>query len=114
MPFLKIHTNQSLDEATTKSVLEGASKITAELLAKPERYVMVDLEAGRQMLFDASVEPLAYLELKSIGLPTGQTTELSAALAEFISTTLSIPKDRIYIEFTETARHMWGWNGKTF
>ena len=66
------------------------------------------------MLFAGSNEPLAYLELKSIGLPADKTTQFSATLCDLISTTLSIQSDRIYIEFSDAPRHLWGWNGKTF
>lgn len=66
------------------------------------------------MLFGGSDEPTAYLELKSIGLPQEATTALSGALCDLISEHLEISKDRIYIEFANAERKMWGWNGATF
>ena len=42
------------------------------------------------------------------------TDSLSNRLSSMISESLNIEKDRIYIEFQESERHLWGWNGKTF
>ncbi len=114
MPLLKIHTNQSLDNAAQAALMQKASARVAELLGKPERYVMIALETGQPMLFAGSDAPLAYLELKSIGLPDDATTALSAALCQLIGEQLGIAQDRIYIEFSNAERHLWGWDGRTF
>jgi phenylpyruvate tautomerase PptA (4-oxalocrotonate tautomerase family) len=114
MPYLTIRTNQAVDDAAQQALLQQASAKVAQLLGKPESYVMVSIEAARPMLFAGSAEPLAYLELKSIGLPDSATTELSAGLCQLIGDTLSIEQSRIYIEFANAERHMWGWNGATF
>lgn len=114
MPLLKIDTNQVLDADRAEAVLRDASRQVAEILGKPESYVMVDLSAGRSMSFAGSTEPLACLELKSLGLPEAETAELSAALCRFIADALGVPPARIYIEFSSPQRHMWGWDGRTF
>ncbi len=114
MPLLKIRTNQTLDASTRDTLLRKASARVAELLGKPERYVMVDLHGGCAMLFAGSDDPLAYLELKSIGRPADTTTTLSAALCDLIHAELGVAQDRIYIEFSNAERHLWGWDGRTF
>ena len=114
MPLLKIQTNQTIDETTATALIRDASASVAELLGKPERYVMVSLEHNPDMLFGGSDDPLAYLELKSIGLPESMTTDLSSSLCGLLNRSLDLPADRIYIEFADAARHMWGWNGGTF
>ena len=114
MPFLKIQSNTAIDEADASSLLAEASKLVATELGKPENYVMVALEPAQAMLFAGSDAPLAYLELKSIGLPENKTAALSAALCNLIETRLGIPASRIYIEFADAPRAMWGWDGGTF
>jgi phenylpyruvate tautomerase PptA (4-oxalocrotonate tautomerase family) len=114
MPLLTISTQQQIDEALSKELTKGASETVASMLGKPERYVMVMLNQPQQMLFAGDDSPLAYLELKSIGLPADRTSEFSRTLCNFISQQLQIPSDRIYIEFSDTQRHLWGWNGATF
>lgn len=114
MPYLKIQTNQEINEGTQKSLLEKASKAVSEQLGKPETYVMVTIDPPRPMLFAGSDAPAAYLELKSIGLPASATTNISASLCGLIGEVLSIDQNRIYVEFTNVERNMWGWNGGTF
>jgi len=114
MPLLKIQTNTSPDTLDRGKLVQNASALVAGMLGKPEQYVMVSLEHNDAMLFGGSNEPLAYLELKSIGLPESKTADLSARLAALIHDELQVPASRIYIEFADAARHMWGWNGATF
>lgn len=114
MPLLSIDTNATPDDDTVASLVRKASGTVAELLGKPERYVMVRLEHNPHMLFGGEDTPLAYLELKSIGLPGDRTAELSQALCDLVSSALGVPSERIYIEFADAERHMWGWNGSTF
>ena len=114
MPYLSIQTNQSLDDTTRSSLMQQASALVAQLLGKPESYVMVAIAPSTPMLFAGSSEPLAFLELKSIGLPESSTTELSAALCQLMTDTLAVEPGRVYIEFANAQRHLWGWNGKTF
>jgi len=114
MPFLKIRTNQRLDESATKSLASRASATVAELLGKPESYVMVSIETGADMLFAGTDEPLAYLELKSIGLSPSITAPASRALCDLVAGETGVATNRIYIEFTDAPRHLWGWNGGTF
>jgi len=114
MPLLKIQTNKAVDPTTAKTLVGNASAAVADMLGKPERYVMVSLEHNPAMLFGGSDDPLAYLELKSIGLPESQTADLSRNLADLLNKALDLPADRIYIEFADAPRNMWGWNGGTF
>lgn len=114
MPILIIKTNNVIDKSDITKVTQSASKLVASELKKPEEYVMVSFEQSQQMLFAGSNEPLAYVELKSIGLRESQTAALSASLCQLINDHINVPKDRIYIEFTNAPRKMWGWNGGTF
>jgi phenylpyruvate tautomerase len=114
MPLLKIQTNQPVDTDKKHALAAEASKAVADMLGKPERYVMVSIEENPAMLFGGSGEPLAYLELKSIGLPESKTGDFSAALAALLDRHLGLPADRVYIEFADAPRTMWGWNGGTF
>jgi phenylpyruvate tautomerase len=114
MPYLKIQTNQQLDDEAHYALMKKASATVAEQLGKPENYVMVTVQSGQAMLFAGSDGPLAYLELKSIGLPESATQDLSASLCTLMAQELDIEKNRTYIEFADAPRHMWGWNGGTF
>ena len=114
MPLLRIQTNQPLDADTRQEHPRRASQQVAKLLGKPERYVMVTIEHNPAMLFAGTDAPLAYLELKSIGLPAARTGELSQGLCALVAEQLGVAPDRIYIEFANAAADMWGWDGGTF
>ncbi|NOX75242.1 MAG: hypothetical protein GXP17_01185 [Gammaproteobacteria bacterium] len=114
MPYLKIQTNQALDESDQQRLMVAASTLVAQQLGKSERCVMVAIDAARPMMFAGATSPLAYLELKSIGLSEHTTAELSKHLCTLVTEQLNIAPDRIYIEFANAQRHMWGWDGGTF
>lgn len=114
MPLLVINTNQTLSSEQQTELLKTASSTVAQALGKPEQYVMIQLSQQQRMLFAGDDAPLAYLELKSLGLPEENTGQLSSTLCELIQQQLAIPVDRIYIEFSNAERHMWGWNKRTF
>jgi len=114
MPYLSIQTSVNLGDAEKQSLLASASRSVADMLGKPEGYVMVTLHSGLSMMFAGSNEPAAYLDLKSLGLPAERTAELSAALCDLMRNELGIDSSRIYIGFVSPDRFMWGWNGKTF
>ena len=114
MPYLKINTNLDLSEETQTELMQKASTLVAGQLGKPESYVMIEVNDGRTMLFAGEAAPLAYLELKSIGLPEDSTTAFSKALCQLMQDTLNIPAKRVYIEFADAERKLWGWNSSTF
>jgi len=114
MPLLKIRTNTGVDEGRRSALLQAASETTARALGKPEAYVMVILEPQAAMQFAGDEGPAAYLELKSINLPETDTAKLSATLCKLMGDGLGIPPDRVYIEFSNAERHLWGYNNSTF
>jgi phenylpyruvate tautomerase len=114
MPYLKLNTNIDIDNAEAPKLLSQLSQLIARETGKPERYVLVELNAGKPMLFGGNGNPLAYLECKNIGLSTRQAKSLSAELSRSLETALAIPPDRIYIEFSNCPAEFWGWNGSTF
>ncbi len=112
MPSLIIHTNVEIAEKA--AFLSRCSSETANMLGKPESYVMVEVSDHRPMLFGGTDAPLAFVELKSLGLTTDQTAELSTRLCALLNNELGIDPARIYIEFAAPERAMFGWNGGTF
>lgn len=114
MPYLTIKTNVAVAPDQQQFLMQQASEVLAQELGKSERFIMVSVEPAQTMLFAGSDEPLAYMELKSIGLPRDRTRQLSSALAALAQERLAIDPERIYIEFSDAERAMWGWKGGTF
>jgi phenylpyruvate tautomerase len=114
MPYLSMQTNKEVDPSELSNFLGRASKSVAELLNKPESYVMISAPVTAAMMFAGSNEPCAMLNLKSLGFPEQRSAEISSSLCELVADCFAIDPSRIYIEFSSPARHLWGWNKSTF
>ncbi len=112
MPYLTVTSNSLLDTASDQ--LKMLSKAVAESLEKPESYVMINVQHNPDMMLAGKKDPLAYCELKSLGLHPEQTAMLSEKLCSCLHKLFGISTSRIYIEFSSPERCMWGWNNKTF
>jgi len=114
MPYLSIQTNVSVDDATSAQLLEEASREVSRALNKPEEFFMGAVQANLHMIFGGSREPVAFFELKALGLPGQKTKDLSRILCQMAEHHLKVPKARTYVKFIDVQRGMWGWNGETF
>lgn len=115
MPCLNVSTNVNLEGVDTSAILAEASKSVANIIGKPEAYVMVVLKGSVPMAFGGTQEPAAYGELVSIGgLNPDVNKKLSAGIASILESKLSVPKSRFYLKFYDSKRSDFGWNGSTF
>jgi phenylpyruvate tautomerase len=117
MPLIIIKSSTSeISPDSRKEIHDQAETSLSNILKKSRDYVMSILELGQAMSFagDASA-PSAYIEVKNVGILAPETTQiLSKEITDNISTKLGVSPDRIYIEYQQSERHMWGWNGSTF
>ena len=114
MPVLKVDTNLQMEETQRQAATLQLSSAVATMLGKPESYVMVMLRSEPSLCFAGTTEKCAYVELKSIGLPADSTKSFSAELCQQLDKLLGIPASRVYIEFSDAQRHLFGWNSSTF
>ena len=114
MPYFSIETNRPLDQASIQQLLKKTSTFIADLLGKPESYVMISLQPDTPLIFGGSDAPAAFVRLKSIGLPQDRCPELSEKICRLVKQEFGVPQDRVFIDFKDLARNMFGWNGKTF
>ncbi len=114
MPMLAVRSNADLDALARDAFLVDASRQVADALGKPERFVMVSFEGGLAMLFAEDAAPTAFMELRSLGLPEERTPELSRLLCDLADRHLGVAASRVFINFADVARSMWGWDGRTF
>jgi phenylpyruvate tautomerase len=116
MPLVNVYCSASpADPARADALLTGLSRSVAELLGKPEAYVMTCLVPQTKMTFGGTGEPACYVELKSIGKMSPATTQkLSAEICRQVEAGLGVPASRTYIEFANAEGYLWGYNGSTF
>ena len=116
MPIIKVQSSVATpDKTQVESLLCSLSAKLAKHLGKPESYVMTAFEADVPMTFAGTTDPVCFVEIKSIGtMQPEQTKAMSADFCEQIESELGVAKNRIYLEFADAERHLWGWNGGTF
>ena len=114
MPLLKLETTVALVDDKRTALLASLSKIVAEVLGKPEQYVMVSVSPAA-LLMSGTAGPTAFVDLRSIGGLTDQVNrQLSEKVCRLLNESLGVPPNRIYLNFTEVAAGNWGWRGDTF
>ncbi|NJK99363.1 MAG: hypothetical protein HC838_13890 [Spirulinaceae cyanobacterium RM2_2_10] len=116
MPFIKVQSSAaSPDRSQVESLLKSLSGKLASHLGKPESYVMTAFEPDVPMTFAGTTDPTCFMEVKSIGtMSASQTKAMSQDFCQQVNAALGVPVERIYIEFANAERSMWGWNGATF
>lgn len=116
MPLISIKSSISQPEsAIVEGLLTTLSAKLAKHLGKPESYVMTAFESDIKMTFAGNFDPVCYVEVKSIGnMKPEQTKAMSQDFCQLIEDKLGVSQQRIYIEFADAQRSMWGWNGGTF
>lgn len=112
MPFIKVETNIRVKDVP--AVTKQLSELAADLMGKPEIYVLAVLEPEKSLLFGGTDDPAAYVTLDSIRLPEERTPDFSKAICAFLETELAIPPNRVYIAFGDITPHRFGWDGRTF
>ncbi|KAG6499420.1 hypothetical protein ZIOFF_039206 [Zingiber officinale] len=91
MPCLNLSTNIRLEDVDTSAVLSEATKTIADIVGKPESYVMVVLKGSIPILFGGTQQPAAYGELVSIGgLNPDVNKKLSAGISDILENNLPI------------------------
>lgn len=114
MPYLSIQTNKELEEKEQSRLLAEASKVVADGLNKPEKYVMVAWAPAPKMVFDGNPDGAAFLELRSIGIPESGRQKLPSALAKCMAEHLGIGADRVYLVMTDVPAKYWAQGEETF
>jgi len=115
MPLVSVTTTERTDGSARDTLLAQLSRLAALHFNKPEDYVMTSLVDKASMTFGGQSGPTCYIEVKNIGKMTPEQTEaLSVELCRTIYEASRIPKDRIYIEFSDERGYLWGHDGHTF
>jgi phenylpyruvate tautomerase PptA (4-oxalocrotonate tautomerase family) len=116
MPLLTLFTSaEPPAPAASDALLKHISASLAQHIGKPEAYVMTNLVPRTRMTFAGTTEPACYVEIKNVGRMTPEQTEgMSRELGALIAKSLGVPTNRMYIEFSDAAPHLWGFDGGTF
>ncbi len=114
MPCMVVHRNFPIENEMIGTLQDRFSSIIEEVLHKPKDFIMIIVDDEKPIRFGGSDEPALLLEVKSIGLPGDSPSRLSRELCRAAEHLVSVPQNRIYIEFRDVPRDQWGWDGSTF
>ncbi|KAH9180220.1 Tautomerase/MIF superfamily [Lactarius sanguifluus] len=113
MPTLTVETNVKL--SNPKEFVLNLSKLGADLLNKPEKYISISYRYNEFLTFSGTFDPAFQLTVISLDNITPESTEAySNALFTFLKDTLGVPGDRGYIVFNDPGRAYIGHEGTTF
>jgi phenylpyruvate tautomerase PptA (4-oxalocrotonate tautomerase family) len=115
MPFVRLDTNQRIPEEKRASLCATLSRICAETLGKPERYVISVVQDQATILQGGLPGPAAFVEVRSIGGLSPPVNEaLTQAICRLLAETLSIPGTRVNVNLIDMPATHWGVDGSTF
>lgn len=115
MPMIHVQTSIAIDEEKQTNLMNNLSSAVAELLEKPESYMMVILDAESTMIMSGTPEPAAFIEVRSVGSISEQEAKnLSGKISEIVGQEIGVGAGRIYLNFQGVPGVMWGFDGRTF
>ncbi|TFK25820.1 Tautomerase/MIF [Coprinopsis marcescibilis] len=113
MPALELITNVKI--ADEKAFVVEFSKLGAELLSKPEKYISINVRHNPTLTFGGTFDPAFILSIVSLDNINPEVNEkYSKALFKFFEDKLGVPGDRGYVVFNDPGRAYIGYEGTTF
>ncbi|KAI8053016.1 Tautomerase/MIF [Syncephalis plumigaleata] len=113
MPSLIIDTNVHVNDED--GLMQEATEIIFTELNKPKKYIMVQVNANRKMIWNNSNAPLVNARLLSLGTVEPEVNKkVSHRLCTLFEKHTGATGDRMYIEFTDPGRPNLGHNFATF
>ncbi|EJD37888.1 Tautomerase/MIF [Auricularia subglabra TFB-10046 SS5] len=113
MPALVLTSN--VKPADLQSFVKEFSKVSAETLSKPGKYISIDFRHNETLSFAGTFDPAFLLVITSLGNVNPSANEkYSAAFFAFLKEKLGVPGDRGYITFSDPGNAFLGHEGTTF
>ncbi len=114
MPFIETLTSVAIPAEKEKILKEKFGKAIEALPGKSERWLMLHFEDKARMAFAGDGNtPAAMLKVDVYGEGDyASFDKLTGLLTDIVSEELGIPKNRVYVRFSETP--YWGYNGGLF
>uniref|UniRef100_A0A8C6TH91 Macrophage migration inhibitory factor n=1 Tax=Neogobius melanostomus TaxID=47308 RepID=A0A8C6TH91_9GOBI len=114
MPMFVVNTNVAKSEVPN-ALLSEATEELAKAMGKPVQYIAVQVNPDQMMMFGNKGDPCALCSLHSIGKINGTLNkQYSKLLCGLLNKHLSIPAERIYINFVDMDAANVAWNNSTF
>ncbi len=113
MPFIKILTNLEVGDSLKAEIYKDLGKSISILPGKSEAWLMIQVESGKSLCFKGNTSSCLMAEVKLYGKASKESYDrLTTAITDMAAKKLSLPSDRVYVEFEETP--FWGFEGNLF
>jgi phenylpyruvate tautomerase len=114
MPLMTIRSTARIDAPAASSMLSACSAKLGELLGQPEAYVMTLFDQPAGMTMAGTADPCCLVEIRGVVELTGdQTQAMSQAFCPMLAEHLGVAPNRVFLNFTDFRKAMWGFNGST-
>jgi phenylpyruvate tautomerase len=115
MPLIRLQTNVSLSSEVSTGLCADLSRLCAEVIGKPEAYVVAIVDDHQTMSFGGKPGPAAFVEVRSIGgLSPTVNRSLSERICALVTSSIQVESPRVYLNFIDVAASNWGHDGGTF
>ncbi|MBE7050319.1 MAG: hypothetical protein E7394_06050 [Ruminococcaceae bacterium] len=113
MPYIEAKISIPLSDNQKEELKCGFGK-TMGLVEKPESFLMVNIEDGKDLWFAGEkLEKGAYISLSLLGNSTSENyRKVTEAVCTLLSDKLGIDPKGIYVTYHPVSD--WGWNGSNF
>lgn len=113
MPYIRTQVSTALSKENEQSLTKKLGQ-AIQNLGKTEQWLMLDFEENCHLYFQGNQNaPTAFVEIKLFGKASNPMyDQMTKDVTRIVSEELSIPENRIYVQYEECAH--WGWNGSNF
>lgn len=112
MPLITTKVSNEISKEKEISLKNRFGKAIS-LIGKSESWLMIEFQDNCRLYFKGSDEPSAMIEVDLLGSASDSGYDkLTAELTDIIFSELGIPKDRIYVKYSEIGH--WGYSGFNF
>lgn len=112
MPLITARASTDITKEKEISLKEQFGK-AIELIGKSENWLMIEFRDNCHLYFKGNDAPSAIVEIELLGKASDSAYDkLTQKLTEIVEKELDIPKDRIYVKYSEFEH--WGYSGFNF
>lgn len=114
MPFIETKTTVKITSEDEKTLRAELGKAIELIAGKSEEWLMLNFEDSCRMAFRGTDTPdIAMIDVQLLGkAKDSEYDKLTERICEIINRILNVPRNRIYVKYTEFEH--WGYNGVNF
>lgn len=110
MPYIETKTTRKIGSSEAAVLRRELGRAIELIPGKTEKWLMLSFIDELDMALAGVAGDAAMIDVSILGHADNSSyAALTARICEIVSDTLAIPKDRIYVKYSEFDR--WGWNG---